>query len=326
MASVSVLMPAYNEGEGLALAVREVEKRLTPLGHELHFILVDDGSVDRTWEVIEGLAATHPRLAGLRFSRNFGKEAALFAGLDLCSTDCVILMDSDLQHPPEVLPEMLRRWQEGYQIVHGVKNRRAGESWFRRACSRTVFGLARALSGLDLQGSSDFKVLDREVVRAYRQFHERHVFFRGLIDWLGFRTTNVSFDVAERATGQSQWGLWGLIKYAAHAVLSFSALPLKIISTLALLFFVLSTLIGLKTLFDWATDHSAAGFPTVILLTVAFGNFTLVAMSVLSWYVGKIFEEIKLRPRYVVSRTAGLAPSPPSGQPTPVDTAPRVGL
>jgi dolichol-phosphate mannosyltransferase len=303
MASVSVLMPAFNEGEGLTLAVQEVEKRLAPLGHELHFILIDDGSVDRTWEVIERLAAGHPRLTGLRLSRNFGKEAALFAGLDVVATDCVIVMDADLQHPPDVLPEMLRRWQDGYQIVHGVKRQRQGESLFRRACSRLIFGLAKTMSGLELQRSSDFKVLDREVVRRYREFRERQVFFRGLIDWLGFRSTTVSFDVAERAMGQSAFSLWGLLSYAAHAIISFSALPLKIVSTLALIFFVLSSFFLLKTWYDWATAHSAEGFPTVITLIVAFGNFTLIAVSVISWYVGKIFEEIKMRPRYVVAQS-----------------------
>jgi dolichol-phosphate mannosyltransferase len=303
MASVAVLLPAFNEGEGLALAVQEVEKRLAPLGHELHFILVDDGSADRTWEVIERLAAGHPRLIGLHFSRNFGKEAALCAGLGVATTDCVIVMDADLQHPPEVLPEMLRRWQEGYQIVHGVKRQRQGESWFRRVCSRIIFAFARTMSGLELQRSSDFKVLDREVVRRYREFRERQVFFRGLIDWLGFRSTTVQFDVAERAMGQSTFSLWGLFSYAVHAIISFSAMPLKIVSMLAIGFFALSTYFGLKTLYDWATDHSAAGFPTVILLIVAFGNFTLFAICVLSWYVGKIFEEIKMRPRYVVARS-----------------------
>ena len=304
MAILSVLMPAYNEAAGLALAVREVEKHLAPLGHEVRFVLVDDGSRDRTWQVIEEIAAAHPNVAGLGFSRNFGKEAALLAGLDACDGDCVIIMDSDLQHPPDVLPKMIAAWKDGgFQIVHGVKQQRQGESRFRRFCSHLVFGAARAMSGLELQGSSDFKLLDRQVVLSYRELRERLLFFRGLVDWLGYRTTRISFDVAERATGKSQWGMWGLVKYAFNAILSFSTRPLKIVSMLAACFFVLSSAVGVKTFYDWAVDESKEGFPTVILLIVGFGNVALVAISVISWYVGKIFDEVKMRPRYIVSRS-----------------------
>jgi len=302
MAILSVLIPAYNEAAGLGIVVEAVGKHLAPLGHELRFLLIDDGSADQTWQVIEELALRQPNVSGLGFSRNFGKEAALLAGLDACDGDCVLLLDADLQHPPHVLPQMVKAWQNGFQIVHGVKLQRQGESWFRRLCSRLVFGAARMLSGLDMQRSSDFKLLDREVVLRYREFHERLLFFRGLIDWLGFRTTTIPFNVAERAAGKSQWGMWGLVKYALNAILSFSSRPLKIVSMLAVVFFVLSTLIGLKTLYDWAVYQSAEGFPTVILLIVGFGNVTLVAICVVSWYIGKIYEEVKMRPRYIVTR------------------------
>jgi glycosyltransferase involved in cell wall biosynthesis len=302
MAILSVLIPAYNEAAGLGMAVEAVAKHLAPLGHEVHYLLIDDGSADQTWQVIEDLACKQPNVSGLGFSRNFGKEAALLAGLDACDGDCVIVLDADLQHPPHVLPKMVQAWLDGFQIVHGVKVQRQGESWFRRTCSRLVFGAARMLSGLDMQRSSDFKVLDREVVLRYREFRERLLFFRGLIDWLGFRTTTIPFNVAERAAGTSQWGMWGLLKYALNAILSFSSRPLKIVSMLAVVFFILSTFIGLKTLYDWAVYQSAAGFPTVILLIVGFGNVTLVAICVVSWYIGKIYEEVKMRPRYIVTR------------------------
>ena len=305
MATISVLMPAFNESAGLALAVEQVRKHLAPLGHEVRFLLVDDGSKDRTWQVIEELARDQADVSGLGFSRNFGKEAALLAGLDACDGDCVILMDADLQHPPDVLPKMIKAWKEdGFQIVHGVKLQRQGESWFRRACSGLVFSAARVMSGLELRGSSDFKLLDREVVLHYREFRERLLFFRGLIEWMGYRTTRIPFDVAERAAGKSTWGMWGLVRYALNAILSFSTRPLKIVSTLALLFFVISSIIGIKTLYDWAVEESKPGFPTVILLIVGFGDVCLVAICVISWYVGKIYEEVKMRPRYLVARTA----------------------
>jgi dolichol-phosphate mannosyltransferase len=304
MAILSVLIPAYNEAAGLGMAVEAVGKHLAALDHEVRFLLIDDGSADQTWQVIEDLARKHPNISGLGFSRNFGKEAALLAGLDACDGDCAILLDADLQHPPDVLPQMVSAWQDGFQIVHGVKVQRQGESWFRRLSSRIVFGAARMLSGLEMQRSSDFKLLDREVVLRYREFRERLLFFRGLIDWLGFRTTSIPFNVAQRAAGKSQWGMWGLVKYALNSILSFSSRPLKIVSMLAVCFFILSTAIGLKTLFDWVVNRSAEGFPTVILLIVGFGNVTLVAICVVSWYIGKIYEEVKMRPRYVVARTA----------------------
>jgi dolichol-phosphate mannosyltransferase len=306
MAVVSVLLPAFNEADGLALAVQTIENHLAPLRHEVRFVVVDDGSTDRTWAVICALAREKPYVSGISFSRNFGKEAAVAAGLEHCDGDCVIVLDADLQHPPEALPRLLHAWEEGgYQIVHGVKRQRSGESRFRRACSRLIFSLAKTLSGLDLQRSSDYKLLDREVVQRYCEFRERQLFFRGLVDWLGFKSTQIEFDVAPRAAGVSKWGLWGLARYAVNAIISFTTMPLKIVAGLAVLFLGVSTLIGLKTLFDWASGRSAEGFPTVIVLTVGFGNVVMAAVSVISWYVGKIYDEVKQRPRYVVAHSTG---------------------
>src|SRR5262249_18130227 len=163
----------------------------------------------------ESLARQRPGVTGIGFSRNFGKEAALMAGLDACEADCVIVMDADLQHPPELLPRMIQAWQEGYQVGHGVKRRRQGEPWDRRLCSGLTFGMTRALSGLRLQDSSDFKLLDAAVVRCYRELGEQHLFFRGLVDWLGFRSTQIRYDVAPRFAGTSRWGVARLAAYTA---------------------------------------------------------------------------------------------------------------
>lgn len=306
MAQVDILMPAFNESQGLALAVQTVEQHLAPTGHAIHFVLVDDGSRDRTWEVIADLAAARHDVTGVGFARNFGKEAALAAGLERCTGDCVIVLDADLQHPPEVLPQLLRAWkEENYQIVHGIKRQRHGESLFRRVCSRLVFGAAHALSGLNLQASSDYKLLDRQVVAAFQEFRERHLFFRGLIDWLGFRSTKIEFDVAERAVGTSQWGVWGLARYALSTIFSFTTKPLKLVALLALMFAVIATGAGGCAMLAWILGDLPGSTLAVILLLVGFGDVAMVGTCAISWYVGRIYEEVRMRPRYVVARTVG---------------------
>lgn len=314
MAKIALLIPACNEGDGLRLAVEAVERQLGFLGCDFEFILVDDGSQDGTWQVIQELAAERANVVGLGLSRNFGKENAVIAGLDACDADCVIVMDADLQHPPNVLPEMIQKWAvEGYAVVHGVKAQRQGESRFRRICSRLFFWGAQALTGFDLRDASDFKLLDRQVVERCRDLPEHGPFFRGLVEWLGFPSARVYFDVAERAHGRGKWTAWQLACYACGSVLSFSALPLKLVTVMGLAFFLLSLGTGCKLFVDWLRDASAQGFPTTPLLVVAFANFITASICVLSWYMSRIYEEVKRRPRFVVSRSIhGIASRLPS--------------
>jgi glycosyltransferase involved in cell wall biosynthesis len=303
---VSVLLPVVNESECLGQVVYQINDQFTGLPYALQIVIVDDGSTDGTWAIVERMAEQDARVGGISFSRNFGKEAAIAAGLEKCNGDCVILMDSDLQHPPELIPKMISRWEEGYQIVHGVKAERTGESLWRRTCSRLIYRAAYVCSGIQLQNKSDFKLLDREVIDQFLRLGEQHLFFRGLVDWLGFRVAEIEFTVQRRVAGKSQWSFWGLISYAANTMVSFTAKPLKIVSVICGIFVVLSSVLALKAISDWVTGRYVAGFPTTILFLILFADCVLFSLSAINWYLSKIFEEVKARPRSIIARTVNI--------------------
>jgi len=265
--TISVVMPAYNEERLLAGTVREVQQQL-PAEHEI--LIVDDGSSDGTWETISTLAKVDPRIRGVRLSRNFGKEAAIAAGLELARGDAAIVMDCDLQHPPQLLGEMIGIWQRGEaEVVEAFKRTRGP------LASRMFYALFERLSGIDLVGASDFKLLDRRVLNTYNTLRERNVFFRGLTAWLGFRRAAVHFDVPARSSGESRWTRVRLIALAVTAILAFSPIPLFIVLGLAAVFFVFSVLLGAWALYLWAIGHAVSGFTTVILLILMSGSMIL---------------------------------------------------
>jgi len=292
---LSIVMPAFNEEQGLAATVREVQHQL-PADHEI--IIVDDGSGDGTWETIGTLAKVDPRIRGARLSRNFGKEAAIAAGLELARGDAAIVMDCDLQHPPQLLGEMIGIWQRGEaEVVEAFKQTRG--PW----ASRAFYAVFERLSGIDLVGASDFKLLDRRVLNTYNTLRERNVFFRGLTAWLGFRRAAVHFDVPARAAGQSRWTRVKLLGLAVTAILAFSPIPLFIVLGLAAIFFVISVLLGAWALYLWAIGRAVSGFTTVILLILMSGSMILAGLGVIGLYLAKIYDEVRGRPRSIVSDT-----------------------
>jgi glycosyltransferase involved in cell wall biosynthesis len=290
---VSVVMPAFNEEHALAGTVREVQQQL-PAEHEI--LIVDDGSIDGTWDTIATMAKVDPRIRGARLSRNFGKEAAIAAGLELARGDAAIVMDCDLQHPPQLLGEMIGIWQRGEaEVVEAFKRTRG--PW----ASRAFYAIFERLSGIDLVGASDFKLLDRRVLNTYNTLRERNVFFRGLTAWLGFRRAAVHFDVPARATGQSRWTQAKLLGLAVTAILAFSPIPLFIVLGLAAIFFVISVLLGAWALYLWAVGEAVSGFTTVILLILMSGSMILAGLGVIGLYLAKIYDEVRGRPRSIVS-------------------------
>ncbi len=291
---LSVVMPAFNEEQALAGTVREVQQQL-PAEHEI--VIVDDGSGDGTWETITTMAKVDPRIRGVRLSRNFGKEAAIAAGLELARGDAAIVMDCDLQHPPRLLGEMIGIWQRGEaEVVEAFKRTRGPFA------SRMFYALFERLSGIDLLGASDFKLLDRRVVNTYNGLRERNVFFRGLTAWLGFRRASVHFDVpAREGGGSSRWTRLKLVALAVTAILAFSPIPLFIVLGLAAIFFVVSVLLGIWALYLWWVHEAVSGFTTVILLILMSGSMILAGLGVIGLYLAKIYDEVRGRPRSVVS-------------------------
>jgi polyisoprenyl-phosphate glycosyltransferase len=291
--SISIVMPAFNEEQVIAGTVREVQEQL-PGEHEI--VIVDDGSADGTWDTVSTLAKVDPRIRGVRLSRNFGKEAAIAAGLEHARGDAAIVMDCDLQHPPQLLGEMIAIWQRGdAEVVEAFKRTRGP------VASRMFYLLFERLSGIDLVGASDFKLLDRRVVNTWNRLRERNVFFRGLTAWLGFRRAAVHFDVPARSTGESRWTRVKLLGLAVTAILAFSPIPLFIVLGLAAIFFIVSVLLGIWALYLWGTGQAVSGFTTVILLILMSGSMILAGLGVIGLYLAKIYDEVRGRPRSVIS-------------------------
>lgn len=302
---LSVILPSYNEEKMIPIAARTVTEVLDGAGIEHELLFVDDGSRDKTWEEIETAAQGNRHVVGVHFSRNFGKEAAMFAGLEQARGDCCVVIDCDLQHPPEKIVEMYRLWEEGYEVVEGIKEDRGEESGLHRLAAKSFYGLISHATGLNMADSSDFKLLDRKVVDALNQMPERNVFFRALSFWVGFKRTTVSYRVQERTAGESKWSTRSLIKYAINNIGSFSSAPLHVITLLGVLMLITAVVFGVVALVQKFTGVAIGGFTTVILLLLFTGSVIMISLGIIGYYIARIYEELKGRPRYIISRTCG---------------------
>jgi len=303
---ISIVMPVYREGSGVRDVLAAVRSSLETANVDFEFVLIDDGSPDDTWKVLGELEQLHPMLRAVQLSRNFGKEIALTAGLELAEGDAVIVMDADGQHPPDLLPEMIRVWSEtGVDIVEAMKIDRGRESLFSKASANLFYFLWNKLSGFEMRGASDYKLLSREVVNAYLQMGERNVFFRGMTAWLGFSRTQIPFEVGSRATGQSSWSVLRRLNLAVNGISAFSALPLQLVTLTGIAFLAFSIVFGIYTLILQLSGHSVSGFATVILLLLIIGSLLMISLGIIGIYLARIYDEIKQRPRYVIARRIG---------------------
>ena len=271
--------------------------------HELLFI--DDGSKDKTWQQIEEVAAKNSRVVGVHFSRNFGKEAAMFAGLEQAKGDCCVVIDCDLQHPPEKIVEMYRLWEEGYEVVEGIKEDRGQESAAHKFAANTFYSLISGATGMDMSSASDFKLLDRKVVDTLNSMPERNVFFRALSYWVGYKKTTVTYCVRERTAGESKWSTKSLVKYAITNISSFSSVPLHVITVLGIIMLIIAVVFSVITLVQKIAGYAETGFTTVIILLLFGFSIVMISLGIIAYYVGKVYEEIKGRPRYIISKVIG---------------------
>ena len=302
---LSVVLPAYNEEESVPLAADVIGDLLTQAGIDHELIFVNDGSRDHTWRAIQEAAARRPQVRGIRFSRNFGKEAAIFAGLAQAKGDCCVVLDCDLQHPPEKILEMYRLWQQGWQVVEGVKVSRGKESAFHTFAAKTFYRFLSGATRIDMSHASDFKLLDRRAVDVLVAMREKNAFFRALSSWIGFDTAQVEFEVQPRAAGESKWSLRSLTRYAVTNLAAFSTAPLQIVTILGVLVFLCSLVLGCWSLWQKINGQAMEGFTTVILLLLLIGSALMVCLGILGYYIAKIYEEIKDRPRYIVADDCG---------------------
>ena len=302
---ISVVIPAYNEEQMILKAAQVIDDILSQEKIPNELIFIDDGSKDKTWEKIVSLSGDFDNIRGVRFSRNFGKEAAIMAGLSASNGECCVVIDCDLQHPPEKIVEMYRLWEQGFEIVEGQKSTRGKEGKVHSLAAKLFYRLISAATHLDMTNASDFKLLDRKVVNALVNMREKNAFFRALSSWVGFKSSIVKFEVRERETGESKWSMISLIKYAVSNVTSFSTLPMQIVTILGLVMFLVSLVIGVNSLIQKICGHALEGFTTVILLTLFSSSVIMMSLGIMGYYISKIYEEIKDRPKYIVSETCG---------------------
>ena len=309
---LSVIVPAFNEGQGIAIFLEVLFGVLRGCCTRFDVWVVDDGSRDDTWQHLDAARARYPELRGIRFTRNFGKEAALLAGLRQATGEAVVVMDSDGQHPPSLLPQMLDAWRAGEaQIIAAQKAARPTDSRIERVNSHLFNSLMRVMTGLDLSAASDYRLLDRRVVDALLAFPERVRFFRGMTVWTGFATKHLAFDVAPRIAGESHWSTAQLTKLAVNAITAYSAKPLGMVFRFGMLGMVASFLLFLQAMYSWMTGIAVSGWTSVTVVMLFFGSANLLGIGVLGAYLAQIFDEIKARPEYLIKQeleTAAPAP------------------
>ena len=302
MSLLSIVIPAYNEADNISLATSRIKEILNDAEIPCEIVIVDDGSTDATWEVIEGVANLNENVTGLRLSRNFGKESAILAGLSNAMGSCAAVIDCDLQHPPNTLIKMYEVWKQGdIDIVEGVKQSRGKESAIYRNFSSLFYSLIERLGGISIRNSSDFQLLDRRIIDVIIRLPERQRFFRALTAWVGFNKVQIPFVVEPRQSGTSKFNFYSSLKYAIANLTSFSSAPLQIITITGFIFFVISIVLGANVLHSWIVNRAVEGFTTVILLLLIIGAMLMFSLGVIGIYLSKIYEEIKSRPSYLIS-------------------------
>src|SRR5713101_6024372 len=317
---ISVVIPLYNEGSHLRELLADLKRALQDVGCRFEVVLVDDGSSDDTWTKVKDEARILPDLRAIRLSRNFGKELALCAGLERARGDAVIVVDGDGQHPPSLLPLLIENWRtSGADVVEAVKRSRGRESLASKFGALTFYVILNKLSGFELQGASDFKLIDRRVLVTWLAMRERNVFFRGMTAWMGFRTIQIPFEVAPRRAGKSGWSYLRRAKLALIGITTFSSFPLRLVTFARMIFFLFAVGLGAQTLYLKLAGRAFTGFATVILLELIIGSLLMISLGIIGEYLARIYEEVKGRPRYIVNESIDLADRKvrflPSGNP-----------
>ena len=315
MKLISIAVPVYNEQDNIDVFYREIVKYMEPLPYRFELIFVDDGSRDATPAILHRLAGEDSRVRALILARNYGHQTALTCGLDHAAGDAVITMDGDLQHPPEMLPVLIGKWEEGFEVVQTIRLSTEGVSWFKKFTSSTFYWLMNAMSKVHVkEGGSDFRLLDKKVVESFRRFRERARFIRGMISAIGFRQTTIEFVAPPRFAGVSKFSLHKMLTFALDGITSYSKLPLRFAFYTGVILGVISVGLTLHVLYiKFFTNEAVPGWATITASILLLGGLQLVFMGIIGEYVGRIFEEVKQRPLYLV-REALNSPQEGRGQ------------
>lgn len=302
MSVLSVVLPAYNEELMVEKAAKTVVDILEKASISYELVLVDDGSSDHTWDKIEKLNKENSNITGVHFSRNFGKEAAVFAGLAQASGDVVAVMDCDLQHPPQILPDMYQLWLDGYEVIEGVKKHRGKESVFHKKSAGFFYGIMTKVTGVDMQNASDYKMMDRKAVDSILSMPERNMFFRATSTWVGYKRTCIEFEVQEREAGESKWNTGILIKYAFNNIVAFTTVPMQFVTIAGIMCFIFSVLLSMYSVIQYFGGRAVEGYTTLLIVILFIGSAVMISLGIIGYYISKIYEEVKKRPRYIVSK------------------------
>lgn len=302
---ISIIVPVFNEEETIPLFYQRITNELVNnnnIDGNYELIFVNDGSSDNTWSIIQKLISANIKVHGIKFSRNFGKEAAIFAGLHKAQGNCAIIMDCDLQHPPELIAEMYKYYFDGYKIVRCIKKQRNKESLLRKICNSLFFRFFNTFDStqINITNVSDFQLIDRKVIDYILKFQETALFFRGISSYVGFKTIDIEFNVPERISGDSKWNYKTLIKYAFSNMSTFSSKPLQLVTFNGFILLIVASLLTIRTMYVFFINAAAPGITTVIILLLFIGSLLMISLGIIGFYIGKIYDEVKHRPRYII--------------------------
>lgn len=303
----SVIVPMYNEEEVIGTTFERLKQVMDSLGERYELIFVNDGSKDCSADIIKQLAEQHQEVVLIDFSRNFGHQIAITAGMDYARGDAIIIIDADLQDPPEVILQMIDKWRDGYEVVYGKRVKRKGETWFKKATAKIFYRTLRALTNVDIPADTgDFRLIDRKVCDVLKGLKEKNRFVRGLVSWIGFRQTSVEFVREERFAGVTKYPLKRMLRFALDAITSFSYKPLKIASyigfTISFFSFIYLVIVVYQRLF---TNTTTAGWASIVAINLLFNGIILILLGVIGEYIGRIYDETKNRPLYIVRERIG---------------------
>ena len=299
---ISLVIPAYNEEKCIKQVYISIRSLLIQNNIECEFVFVDDGSSDQTYKIINELSLENENIIGIRFSRNFGKESAISAGLAAVNGDCAVVIDCDLQHPPEKIIEMYHLWEQGYEIVEGVKKSRGQEKKMHCIYVKVFYSIINHATGFDMTNSSDFKLLDRKVIDVLNKMPEKG-FFRAISYWVGYNKCVVEYEVGQRICGESKWSETALLKYALSSISSYSTSPMQIVTVFGFVMLMISVVFGVCIFVDKITGRTNGEIKIVIAITTFIGSIIMISLGIIGYYISRIYEEIKGRPKYIISST-----------------------
>jgi dolichol-phosphate mannosyltransferase len=304
---ISLIVPCHNEEGNIELLYHKITEQISKLKIDYELIFIDDGSTDNTFGIIKLLSQINPKLKSIRLSRNFGHQAAIIAGLNHCNGDCLIMMDADLQHPPELIPEMIQKWIDGYDIVNTIREDSDDISFFKRVTSIGFYKIINQISKTKIEaGSADFRLLDRKVIDSFNEIEEYSLFIRGMINWVGFSSTSIPYKANERFSGTSKYSLRKMLSFAVDGITSFSSAPLHISMIFGLICSFLSFIYMIYALYiNFFTDKALEGWTSIIISILFIGGIQLISIGILGEYLSKIFYEVKKRPRYLIRNKLG---------------------